>query len=51
MAIDYVQAGSLNLPSGLVTQQLRQKLNNLVINPSYVKIYLKCKDIKLRAKG
>ncbi|MCC3439169.1 MAG: hypothetical protein JGK20_27940 [Microcoleus sp. PH2017_05_CCC_O_A] len=26
-------------------QQLRQKLNNLVINPSYVKISLKCKDI------
>ena len=31
--------------SGLGAQQLGQKLNNLVINPSYVKISLKCKDI------
>ncbi|MEG4349955.1 hypothetical protein QUA70_05990 [Microcoleus sp. LAD1_D5] len=50
MAIDYLQAGSLSLPSGLGTQQLRQKLNNLVINPSYVKIYLKCKDISYEPK-
>ena len=50
MASDYLQAGSLNLPSGLGTQQLRQKLNNLVINPSYVKIYLKCKDISYEPK-
>ncbi|MEG4183478.1 hypothetical protein QUA32_17100 [Microcoleus sp. Pol14D6] len=50
MAIDYLQAGSLNLPSGLGTQQLRQKLNNLVINPSYVKIYLKYKDISYEPK-
>ena len=45
MPIDSPQGESLNLPSGLGTQQLRQKLNNLVINPSYVKISLKCKDI------
>jgi hypothetical protein len=50
MPSDYLQAGSLNLPSGLGTQQLRQKLNNLVINPSYVKIYLKCKDISYEPK-
>ncbi|MEG4114184.1 MULTISPECIES: hypothetical protein [unclassified Microcoleus] len=50
MAIDYLQAASLNLPSGLGTQQLRQKLNNLVINPSYVKIYLKYKDISYEPK-
>jgi len=50
MAIDYLQARSLNLPPGLETQQLRQKLNNLVINPSYVKIYLKCKDISYDPK-
>jgi len=50
MASDYLQAGSLNLPSGLGTQQLRQKLNNLVINPSYVKIYLQCKDISYEPK-
>ncbi len=41
------QADSVNLPSGLGTQQLPlpQKLNNLVINPSYVKIYIIYKDI------
>ncbi|MEG4529497.1 hypothetical protein [Microcoleus sp. D2_18a_D3] len=50
MASDYLQAGFLNLPPGLETQQLRQKLNNLVINPSYVKIYLKCKDISYEPK-
>ncbi len=50
MAIDYLQPGFLNLPSGLGTQQLRQKLNNLVINRSYVKIYLICKDISYEPK-
>ncbi|MEG4859104.1 hypothetical protein QUA83_17200 [Microcoleus sp. K1-B1] len=50
MASDYLLAGSLNIPSGLGTQQLRQKLNNLVINPSYVKIYLKYKDISYEPK-
>ncbi len=50
MPIDCLGPESLNLPSGLGTQQLPQKLNNLVINQSYVKISLICKYISYDPK-
>ena len=50
MPIDYLQPESLNLPSGWGTQQLHQKLNNLVINQNYVKISIICKYISYDPK-
>ncbi len=50
MSIDSPLPECLNLPSGLGTQQLRQKLNNSVINPRSIKISLICKYISYDPK-